>query len=72
MWKGGEHGVRWPSITFLFLTVVMVLFAFAGLTCAMYTSDSLEINCPDKEAGLYIRTRNNDIVKVIVLSLFLV
>lgn len=33
----------------------------------MFTRDGVEIACPDSAAGLYIRTRNNQIVKVCFL-----
>ncbi|XP_034223437.1 uncharacterized protein LOC117633778 isoform X3 [Prunus dulcis] len=36
-----------------------------GLTCAMFTRDAVEIPCPDSGAGLYIRTRTDQIVKVV-------
>ncbi|KAG5007991.1 hypothetical protein JHK85_026533 [Glycine max] len=36
-----------------------------GLTCGMFTRDGVEIACPDSAAGLYIRTRNNQIIKVV-------
>lgn len=39
--------------------------SLTGLTCAMFTRDSAEIPCPDSAAGLYIRTRANQIVKVV-------
>lgn len=40
------------------------LIANAGLTCGLFTKDSMEIPCPDIAAGLYIRTRDNQVVKV--------
>ncbi|KHN32409.1 hypothetical protein glysoja_026303, partial [Glycine soja] len=39
--------------------------SLTGLTCSMFTRDGVEIACPDSAAGLYIRTRNNQIVKVV-------
>ncbi|XP_022157598.1 uncharacterized protein LOC111024250 isoform X2 [Momordica charantia] len=38
--------------------------SLTGLTCAMFTRDGVEIPCPDSAAGLYIRTRADEIVKV--------
>ncbi|KAK6941558.1 Non-hem dioxygenase N-terminal domain [Dillenia turbinata] len=38
--------------------------SLTGLTCAMFTRDAEEITCPDNAAGLYIKTRTNQIVKV--------
>ena len=36
----------------------------AGLTCGLFTKNSVEVPCPDSAAGLYIRTRGNQVVKV--------
>lgn len=35
-----------------------------GLTCAIFTRDAVEIPCPDSSAGLYVKTRSGQIVKV--------
>ncbi|XP_015159530.1 uncharacterized protein [Solanum tuberosum] len=35
-----------------------------GLTCGMFTRDAVEIHSPDSDAGLYIKTRTGQIVKV--------
>ncbi|XP_038889558.1 uncharacterized protein LOC120079448 isoform X3 [Benincasa hispida] len=45
--------------------------SLTGLTCAMFTRDGVEIPCPDNAAGLYIRTRADEIVKVEYRSLSL-
>ncbi|KAK7263898.1 hypothetical protein RJT34_31497 [Clitoria ternatea] len=39
--------------------------SLTGLACATFTRDGVEIPCPDSAAGLYIRTRNDQIVKVV-------
>jgi hypothetical protein len=39
--------------------------SLTGLTCALFTKNSMEIPCPDSAAGLYIRTRDDKVVKVI-------
>ncbi|GAA0174703.1 oxidoreductase [Lithospermum erythrorhizon] len=39
--------------------------SLTGLTCALFTRDTLETPCPDSSAGLYIRTRTGEIVKVV-------
>ncbi|CAI0543159.1 unnamed protein product [Linum tenue] len=39
--------------------------SLTGLTCALFKRDGVEIPCPDSAAGLYIRTRTDQIVKVI-------
>ncbi|MCD7461766.1 hypothetical protein HAX54_047065 [Datura stramonium] len=39
--------------------------SLTGLTCGMFTRDAAEILCPDSAAGLYIKTRNGQIVKPI-------
>ncbi|KAK9947748.1 hypothetical protein M0R45_003357 [Rubus argutus] len=39
--------------------------SLTGLTCAMFMRDAVEIPCPDSDAGLYIRTRADQIVKVV-------
>ncbi|GLT28986.1 hypothetical protein SLA2020_038820 [Shorea laevis] len=38
--------------------------SLTGLTCAMFKRDGVEISSPDSAAGLYIRTRTDQIVKV--------
>lgn len=42
---------------------------YVGLTCGMFTRDDVEIPCPDSAAGLYIRTRADQVVKVFFLVL---
>ncbi|XP_052304951.1 uncharacterized protein LOC7476258 isoform X2 [Populus trichocarpa] len=39
--------------------------SLTGLTCAMFKRDGVEIPCPDSIAGLYIKTRTDQIVKVV-------
>ncbi|XP_010912100.1 uncharacterized protein [Elaeis guineensis] len=39
--------------------------SLTGLTCGMFKSNGVEIPCPDTGAGLYIKTRNDQIVKVV-------
>ncbi|PON44427.1 Oxoglutarate/iron-dependent dioxygenase [Trema orientale] len=39
--------------------------SLTGLTCGMFMRDAVEIPCPDSAAGLYIRTRTDQIVKVV-------
>uniref|UniRef100_A0A6N2NJ56 Non-haem dioxygenase N-terminal domain-containing protein n=1 Tax=Salix viminalis TaxID=40686 RepID=A0A6N2NJ56_SALVM len=39
--------------------------SLTGLTCAMFKRDGVEIPCPDSTAGLYIKTRTDQIVKVV-------
>ncbi|MED6119309.1 hypothetical protein PIB30_010549 [Stylosanthes scabra] len=39
--------------------------SLTGLTCGMFMRDGREIPCPDSAAGLYIRTRSDQIVKVV-------
>ncbi|XP_014518994.1 uncharacterized protein LOC106776153 isoform X2 [Vigna radiata var. radiata] len=39
--------------------------SLTGLTCGMFTKDGVEMSCPDSAAGLYIRTRSDQIVKVV-------
>ncbi|PIN24336.1 Iron/ascorbate family oxidoreductase [Handroanthus impetiginosus] len=36
-----------------------------GLTCGLFTRDSMELTCPDIAAGLYVKTRSGEIVKVL-------
>lgn len=38
-----------------------------GLTCAIFKREGVEIPCPDSAAGLYIKTRTDQIVKVYFL-----
>ncbi|KAJ8442372.1 LOW QUALITY PROTEIN: hypothetical protein Cgig2_018628 [Carnegiea gigantea] len=35
-----------------------------GLTCGMFLKDGVEVACPDAAAGLYVKTRSDQIVKV--------
>ncbi|TKW25973.1 hypothetical protein SEVIR_3G155600v4 [Setaria viridis] len=39
--------------------------SLTGLTCGLFTKDSVEVPCPDSAAGLYIQTRDNQVVKVV-------
>ncbi|XXG56065.1 hypothetical protein AAC387_Pa03g3578 [Persea americana] len=39
--------------------------SLTGLTCGMFTRDSEEIECTDSAAGLYIKTRSDQIIKVV-------
>ncbi|XP_042001028.1 uncharacterized protein LOC121750543 isoform X1 [Salvia splendens] len=39
--------------------------SLTGLTSAIFTRDSVEISCPDSTAGLYVKTRSGQIVKVV-------
>jgi hypothetical protein len=43
---------------------MLISINYVGLTCGIFTRDGVEIPCPDSAAGLYIRTRNDQIVKV--------
>nr|BAK00372.1 predicted protein [Hordeum vulgare subsp. vulgare] len=38
--------------------------SLTGLTCGLFMKNSVEVPCPDSAAGLYIRTRDNRVVKV--------
>lgn len=49
--------------------LIYALIHYVGLTCAMFMRDAVEIPCPDSAAGLYIRTRTDQIVKVHFLKL---
>ncbi|KAJ3704376.1 hypothetical protein LUZ61_008081 [Rhynchospora tenuis] len=39
--------------------------SLTGLTCGLFMRNSVEVPCPDSSAGLYVQTRNNEVVKVI-------
>ncbi|KAJ9183395.1 hypothetical protein P3X46_007257 [Hevea brasiliensis] len=39
--------------------------SLTGLTCAMFKREGVETPCPDSAAGLYIKTRTDQIVKVV-------
>ncbi|KAG9459326.1 hypothetical protein H6P81_003834 [Aristolochia fimbriata] len=39
--------------------------SLTGLTCGIFTRGSEQIECPDNDAGLYIKTRSDEIVKVV-------
>ncbi|CAA7409936.1 unnamed protein product [Spirodela intermedia] len=41
------------------------LGSLTGLTCGMFTRNGLEISPPDSAAGLYVRTREEEVVKVV-------
>ncbi|XP_057545600.1 uncharacterized protein LOC130824563 isoform X2 [Amaranthus tricolor] len=36
-----------------------------GLTCGMFLKDSVQVACPDKAAGLYVKNRNDEVIKVV-------
>ncbi|KAH9608578.1 hypothetical protein KSS87_008359 [Heliosperma pusillum] len=36
-----------------------------GLTCGMFLKDDAEVACPDRAAGLYVKNRSDQIVKVV-------
>ncbi|XP_051131422.1 uncharacterized protein LOC127251665 isoform X2 [Andrographis paniculata] len=38
--------------------------SLTGLTCGIFTRDGVELPCPDNVAGLYVKTRSGQIVKV--------
>lgn len=54
-------------IGILSMCLISASIQHVGLTCAMFTRDAVEIPCPDSAAGLYIRTRTDQIVKVYFL-----
>lgn len=37
---------------------------YLGLTCGMFLKDNVQVACPDKAAGLYVKNRNDEVVKV--------
>ncbi|KAK7841655.1 hypothetical protein CFP56_015070 [Quercus suber] len=39
--------------------------SLTGLTCGMFMKDGVELPCPDSAAGLYIKTRTDQIVKAV-------
>ncbi|KAI0493874.1 hypothetical protein KFK09_024000 [Dendrobium nobile] len=39
--------------------------SLTGLTSGMYIKNGVEVSCPDLAAGLYVRTRNNQIVRAV-------
>ncbi|KAL9224485.1 hypothetical protein vseg_000513 [Gypsophila vaccaria] len=39
--------------------------SLTGLTCGMFSKDDAEVACPDRAAGLYVKSRNAKIVKVV-------
>ncbi|KMT03010.1 hypothetical protein BVRB_8g195740 isoform A [Beta vulgaris subsp. vulgaris] len=39
--------------------------SLTGLTCGMFLKDGIQVACPDRAAGLYVKTRNDKIVKVV-------
>ncbi|CAL9085557.1 unnamed protein product [Musa textilis] len=39
--------------------------SLTGLTCGMFTRNGVKISSPDSAAGLYVKTRNDQIVKVV-------
>ncbi|XP_072993819.1 uncharacterized protein [Typha latifolia] len=40
--------------------------SLTGLTCGLFTRNSVKIPCPDDAAGLYVQTRKNQVVKYII------
>lgn len=47
--------------------ILQLLFIIVGLTCGMFTRNGVKISSPDSAAGLYVKTRNDQIVKVILV-----
>ncbi|XP_021764470.1 uncharacterized protein LOC110729081 isoform X1 [Chenopodium quinoa] len=39
--------------------------SLTGLTCGMFLKDGVQVACPDRAAGLYVKTRNDETVKVV-------
>lgn len=39
--------------------------SLTGLTCALYMKNGIEIACPDRNAGLYVRTLSGETVKAV-------
>ncbi|KAL2555062.1 2-oxoglutarate (2OG) and Fe(II)-dependent oxygenase superfamily protein [Forsythia ovata] len=39
--------------------------SLTGLACAMFMRNGVELPCPDSAAGLYVKTRSSEIVKVV-------
>ncbi|KAJ6802547.1 uncharacterized protein M6B38_192115 [Iris pallida] len=39
--------------------------SLTGLTCGMFMRNAVKIACPDSGAGLYVKSRNDDIIKVV-------
>ncbi|CAK9154417.1 unnamed protein product [Ilex paraguariensis] len=42
-----------------------IVIILDSLTCGMFMRDAVELPCPDSAAGLYIKTRTGQIVKVV-------
>lgn len=42
--------------------------SLTGLACALYMRNGVEISCPDKNAGLYVRTLSGEIIKAVFLE----
>jgi hypothetical protein len=47
-----------------YIVLIPDSFMHAGLTCGLFTRKSEEVPCPDIGTGLYVRTRDNQVVKV--------
>ena len=65
---GKSHLIFFPQvcsfhICYGFVSKLIVLVVLSGLTCGLFMRNSAEIPCPDSAAGLYIRTRDNRVVK---------
>lgn len=54
--------------SFLVLCLTTALIISVGLTCGMYTKDAVELPSLDSAAGLYVKTRSGQIIKVIYPS----
>jgi hypothetical protein len=62
--------LRIPTrVVFLSLCLISASIQYVGLTCGMFIRDAVEMPCPDSAAGLYIRTRADQVVKVFFLIL---
>ncbi|XP_074273870.1 uncharacterized protein LOC141597342 isoform X2 [Silene latifolia] len=60
--KQSDHAMDWTSSWCGWHTDHGSL---TGLTCGMFLRDDAEVACPDKAAGLYVKNRSDQIVKVV-------
>lgn len=48
----------------MYLCFLIFKIFLTGLACGMFMRNGVKVSSPDSAAGLYIKARNNEIVKV--------
>lgn len=77
-WSNGyqtKNSLLWYTnlyLSFLMLCLNAAWTSHVGLTCSMFMRDGVELPCHDSAAGLYVKTRSSEIVKVYFFLLIII